>query len=187
MITCSISFWKNFQIVLGRWIAIFGGKHCRNFISGRQIKSIFALVRNIRLFRKQEHSYFKGCKEILKKYVQGASKAVYNIYTGDELWIYAYEPETKQQSTVWVYQDEPNPTKVVRGRSTSKQMVTCFFGITGHVATVALEQRRTINSEWYATICLPEVIQKFEKSRRGESFFSMTMRTFTHRLKQRNF
>ncbi|GFT63323.1 hypothetical protein NPIL_101941 [Nephila pilipes] len=93
---------------------------------------------------------------MLEKYIQGTSKAVYNIYTGDESWIYAYEPETKQQSTVWVFQDEAKPTKVVRGRSTSKQMIACFFGINGHVATVALEQRRTVNSEWYTTICLPE-------------------------------
>ncbi|GFU06076.1 hypothetical protein NPIL_663121 [Nephila pilipes] len=27
---------------------------------------------------------------------------------GDESWIYAYRPETKQQSTVWVFQDEQN-------------------------------------------------------------------------------
>lgn len=106
------------------------------------------------------------CKEMLIKYRQGTSKAVYNICTGDESWIYAYEPETKQQSTVWVFQDEPNPTKVVRGRSASKQMVACFFGITGHVATVALEQRRTVNSEWYTTICLPVVIGEIRKTQK---------------------
>ncbi|GFU53866.1 hypothetical protein NPIL_351531 [Nephila pilipes] len=104
---------------------------------------------------------------MLEKYIQGTSKAVYNIYTGDESWIYAYEPETKQQSTVWVFQDEAKPTKVVRGRSTSKQMIACFFGINGHVATVALEQRRTVNSEWYTTICLPEVIGEIRKKQKN--------------------
>ncbi|GFT06853.1 mariner transposase, partial [Nephila pilipes] len=104
---------------------------------------------------------------MLEKYIQGTSKAVYNIYTGDESWIYAYEPETKQQSTVWVFQDEAKPTKVVRGRSTSKQMIACFFGINGHVATVALEQRRTVNSEWYMTICLPEVIGEIRKKQKN--------------------
>ena len=29
---------------------------------------------------------------------RGASKHVYYILTGDEYWIYAYEPESKQQS-----------------------------------------------------------------------------------------
>ena len=90
---------------------------------------------------------------MLEKYDGDASKDVYKIVTVDESWIYAYEPETKQQSTVWVFQDELNLTKVIRGRSTSKQMVmwTCFIGKTNHVATVPLEHCRTINSEWYTT------------------------------------
>ena len=58
----------------------------------------------------------------------GASKFVYDTVTGDESWMYAYEPESKQQSTVWMFEDEPNPIKVFRARSTSKQMVACFFG-----------------------------------------------------------
>ena len=87
-------------------------------------------------------------KEMLQKYNRGASKHVYDIVTGDESWIYVYELESKQQSTVWVFPDEPNPTKVARTRSTSKQMIACFFGKTGHVAIVPLEQRRTVNSEW---------------------------------------
>ena len=99
------------------------------------------------LTKSQKDARVDWCKQMLKKYNGGASKDVYKIVTGDESWIYAYEPETKQQSTVWVFQDEPNPTKVVRARSTSKQMVACFFGKTGHVATVPLEERRTVNSE----------------------------------------
>ena len=92
---------------------------------------------------------------MLQKYNRGASEHVYDIVIGDESWIYAYEPESKQQSTVWMFQDEANLTKVVRAQSTSKQMTACFFRKTGHVTIVPLEQRRTVNSEWYTTICLP--------------------------------
>ena len=123
---------------------------------------------------------------MLPKYNRGASKNVYDIVTGDESWIYAYEPESKQQSTLWVFQDEPNPTKVDRTRSTSKQMIAYFFGKTGHVAIVPLEQRRTVNSEWYTTIFLPVVFQEISL-RRGGSFFTTTMRALTHRLKQLHF
>ena len=55
-----------------------------------------------------------------KKFNRGRSSLVYNIVTGDETWIYSYEPESKQQSTVWVFQNEPKPTKVVRSRSAAK-------------------------------------------------------------------
>ena len=63
------------------------------------------------------------------------SKDVYYINTAHESWFYPIEAETKQQSTVWVFHDEQNSTKVVRSRSTSKQMVACFFAITSHMAT----------------------------------------------------
>lgn len=48
-------------------------------------------------------------------------------------------------------------------------MDTCFFNKIGHVATVALEERRTVNSKWYTTICLSKVfgeIRRTNKQRR---------------------
>lgn len=104
------------------------------------------------------------CKEMIKKYNHGHANSTYNIYTGDESWIYAYDPETKQQSTVWMFQDEAKPTKVIRSRSTSKQMVACFFGMSGHIATVPLVERKTVNSEWYTTTCLPKVFGEIRKN-----------------------
>ena len=44
---------------------------------------------------------------MLEKYDCFAWKYVYKIGTADELRIYAYEPETKQQFTVWVFEPEP--------------------------------------------------------------------------------
>ena len=75
------------------------------------------------------------CKEMLQKYAGIALKDVCKIVKGDESWIYTNEPETKQQSTVWAFEDEPKTAKVVRERSTSQKMVACFFCKTGHVAT----------------------------------------------------
>ena len=45
-------------------------------------------------------------------------------------------------------------------------MIACFFGKTGHVAIVLLEQHRTVNSEWYTTICMPVVFQEVRKTNR---------------------
>ena len=76
-------------------------------------------------------------KEMLEKCDRGALKNVYTIVTGR----HANELDWKQQSTVWVFENEPKPTKVVCGNSTLKQIVTCFF-VDG-------------NSEWYTTFfCL---------------------------------
>ena len=101
------------------------------------VKNICSRWISHNLLISQQKACVDWSKEMLQKYDRGASKHVYNIVIGDGSWIYAYKPESKQQSTVWVIQDEPNPTKITRARST--QMTACFFGKTGHVAIVLLE------------------------------------------------
>ena len=46
-------------------------------------------------------------------------------------------------------------------------MIACFFSYTGHVTTVALEDRRTVNTDWYTTIYLPEVINELHRTNRN--------------------
>ena len=48
-------------------------------------------------------------------------------------------------------------------------MISGFLGKTDHVATVPLEERMTVNAEWYTTISS----KKFEKRTREESLFTI--------------
>ena len=102
---------------------------------------------------------------MLRQFENGTSRNVSNIVTGDETWICCYEPETKQQSQVWVFPDEDHPTKLVRGRSTKKKMVATFVRRSGHVATIALEDQRTVTAEWYSNTCLTAVFKKLRERR----------------------
>ncbi|GBP22511.1 Mariner Mos1 transposase [Eumeta japonica] len=67
------------------------------------------------------------CNVLLIRFKEWAKDLAWDIVTGDEPWIYCYDPKTKQQSTVWVYRDESKPTKVERERSASKRMIASFF------------------------------------------------------------
>ncbi|CAH2010982.1 unnamed protein product [Acanthoscelides obtectus] len=67
-----------------------------------------------------------------------------SIVSGDQSWIYCYEPENKRQSAVWVFQGEEKPTKVIRSRSVSKKMVATFVSKAGHIATIPLNEQRTL-------------------------------------------
>ena len=71
----------------------------------------------------------------------------------------------------------------------SKQMIACFFGKTGHVAIIPIEQRRTVNSIWFTTICLPVVFQEIRKTnrRRRITFHHDNASSLTHRLQQLHF
>ncbi|CAH1999497.1 unnamed protein product [Acanthoscelides obtectus] len=58
-------------------------------------------------------------------------------------WIYCYEPENKRQSAVW--------------------MVATSVSKAGHIATIPLNEQRTVTADWYTTICLPKVITELRK------------------------
>ena len=102
---------------------------------------------------------------MIADYQNGASKRIFDIVTGDEFWIYQFDPEIKTQSTVWVFPNEEPPTKIKRAQSVGKKMIASFFSANGHVATITLEDRRKVNSEWYITKCLPQVFEKIKESR----------------------
>ncbi|CAH1977563.1 unnamed protein product [Acanthoscelides obtectus] len=55
------------------------------------------------------------------------------------------------------------PTKVIRSRSVSKKMIATFVSKAGHIATIPLNEQRTVSADWYTTICLPKVITELRK------------------------
>ncbi|GBP12149.1 hypothetical protein EVAR_5963_1 [Eumeta japonica] len=85
----------------------------------------------------QEKDRITWCNTLLTRFKEEAANFVWDIVTGDEIRIYCYNSKTKQQSTIWVYRDEPKTTKVARERSASKRMIA-FLNKTGHMATVVL-------------------------------------------------
>ena len=67
------------------------------------------------------------------------------VITGDESWVYGYDPETKQQSSQWKYPDEPRPKKARQSRSNVKLMLIVFFDYEGVVHHEYAPTGQTIN------------------------------------------
>ncbi|CAH2013217.1 unnamed protein product [Acanthoscelides obtectus] len=107
------------------------------------------------LTEEQKAARANWCQKTLDRFNSEISKNVYSIVSGDESWIYCYEPENKRQSAVWVFQGEEKPTK--------SSMVAAFVSKAGHIATIPLNEQRTVTADWYTTICLPKFITELRK------------------------
>ena len=114
----------------------------------------------------EEHKWGRvdWCTRMLRKFDVGWSR-VWDIVTGGETWVYQHEPETKQQSAVWVFPDENPPVKFNRNRSASKQMIACFSEKFSHVATIPLEDRKTVTADWCVNHSLRKIFQAWCKRR----------------------
>ena len=76
-----------------------------------------------------------------------------NIFiTGDETWVYGYNPETKFQSSQWKHPELPRPKKARQARSNVKVMLTCFFDFRGIVHHEYAPEGQTINKEYYLQV-----------------------------------
>ena len=49
------------------------------------------------------------------------------VITGDETWVFQYDPETKRQSARWKTANSPRPKKFRRSKSRVKTMLLTFF------------------------------------------------------------
>ncbi|CAH2003130.1 unnamed protein product, partial [Acanthoscelides obtectus] len=100
----------------------------------------------------QKAARVNWCQKTFDRFNSGNSNNVYSIVSGDESWIYCYDPENKRQMVVWVFQGEETPTKVIRSRSVSKKMVATFVPKAGHIAIIHLNEQKTVTADWYTTI-----------------------------------
>ncbi|CAH1977436.1 unnamed protein product [Acanthoscelides obtectus] len=69
-------------------------------------------------------------------------------------------------SAVWVFQGEEKPTKVIRSRSVSKEMFATFVSKAGHIATIPLNEQRTVTADWYILRKVITELRKINPERR---------------------
>ena len=74
------------------------------------------------------------------------------VITGDESWVYGYDPETKQQSSQWKRPDEPRPKKARQSHSSVKSMLIVFFHYESVVHHEYAPTGQTINKDYYFQI-----------------------------------
>ena len=74
------------------------------------------------------------------------------IITGDETWVYAYDPETKNQSSQWKSADSQRPKKARQVLSKVKDLLIVFFDMEGIVHYEYVPQDQTVNQQLYLQV-----------------------------------
>ena len=75
-----------------------------------------------------------------------------NVITGDESIVYAYDPETKLQSSQRKRPGSPRPKKARMQKSKLKTMLICFFDQEGIVHREFVPPAMTVNADFYCDV-----------------------------------
>ena len=99
----------------------------------------------------QKDSRVAICQE-LKETVVNDSTLLLNVITGDESIVYAYDPETKLQSSQWKSPGSPRPKKARMQESKLKMMLICFFDQEGIVHWEFVAPGMMVNADFYCDV-----------------------------------
>jgi hypothetical protein len=123
------------------------------------------------------------CRE-LKQKAKDDPNFISNIITGDETWVYGYDPETKQQLSQWKLPNSPWPKKVRQVHSNGKCMLMAFFWHSRHCP-------QGIRTPWSMISYTVRFWSSWERAfganiqtsgRKTIGFSTMTMGPLTHHL-----
>ena len=71
------------------------------------------------------------------------------IVTGDETWVFSWDPELKRQSAEWRSEDSPRPQKARRKQGNLKVLHIVFFDRQGILVDWPVPPGQTVNGEYY--------------------------------------
>ena len=91
------------------------------------------------------------CQYILEQ-LETEPNLLKRVVTGDDSWIFEYDPLTKRQSLEWKSALSPTPKKARMFKSKTKVMLIAFFDVHGIIHAELLPQGQTINQHVYKNI-----------------------------------
>ena len=90
----------------------------------------------------------RRCTQLLEHH-HGDPTFLERIITGDETWVYHFEPESKRRSMEWCHPTSSRTKKFKAQNSAGKIMATVFLDSQGVILVDFLPKGKTINSEVY--------------------------------------
>ena len=74
------------------------------------------------------------------------------IVTGDESWVYYYDPKSSAETREWKHHDSPQPSRPRAARSGKKLLLSVFWDHKGILLVDFLQRGHTITGDYYAAL-----------------------------------
>ena len=132
------------------------------------------------LNKRQKERRVQVCQDILEQ-LETEPNLLKRVVTGNESWIFVYNPLTKRQSLEWKSALSTRPKKARVFKSKTKVILIAFFDVHGIVHAEFLPQGPAVNRHACKQkhLATPDALSEGKKKRtvgkRSHSCFIMTM------------
>ena len=105
------------------------------------------------------------CNKYCRQYNDEGDTFLNRVVTCDETWIHFFEPESKQQSSVWKHPSSPLATKALISKSAGKVMAIIFCDIKGIILNYFVPPKTTVTGNFYAKVIKSELLPAIKRKR----------------------
>lgn len=113
----------------------------------------------------QKRGRVEKASALLLKYKNKDPRRIKEVVTGDETWLYFFEPDNKENNKMWVGENNARPVIARRNRSVRRVMYALFFDSDGIVAQVPVPEHSSVTGTFYKENVLSVIIDHYTAKR----------------------
>ena len=107
------------------------------------------------------------CTELQQRLSNEGDSFPNKVTTCDETWFHFFEPESKQQSSMWKHTWSPSPVKARLSKWVGKVMSILFCDTKGNVLNHIVRDKTIVNGDYYSGV-LREQLRRAIQDKRPE-------------------
>ena len=106
----------------------------------------------------QKQSQVRLALQIIKKYDKCDPRCLEEIVTGDETWIYHFQPDSKAKNKVWVSSEGNRPVIASRCKTSNGMLYALFFDLKGPVLQIPVLKGSSVTGNFYGESVLTQLV-----------------------------
>ena len=113
----------------------------------------------------QKQSRVRLASQVIEKYDKGDPCRLEEIVTGNETWIYHFQPDSKAKNKVWVSSEWDRPFIVRRCKTSNRMLYAIFFDSKGPVLQIPVPKGSSVTVKLYRESVLTQLVDFYQKHR----------------------
>ena len=113
----------------------------------------------------QKQSRVRLASQVIEKYDKCDPRCLEETVTGDETWIYHFQPDSKAKSKVWVSSEGDRPVTAHRCKTSNRMLYAIFFDSKGPVLQIPVPKGSSVTGKFYRESVLTQLVDFYQKRR----------------------
>ena len=113
----------------------------------------------------QKQSQVRLASQVIEKYDKCDPRPLEEIVTGDETWIYHFQPDSKAKNKVWVSSEGDRPVIARRCKTLNRMLYAIFFDSKGPVLQIPVPKGSSVTGKFYKESVLAQLVDFYKKCR----------------------